>query len=147
MDQTFFLIALAGVIGCVSISALTLWLIIPRALVAFKTWRKNKNPRYFAGSVFGFFAAFSLLSLILKFMIYSSLQIEDYFSFRYERLGISLLLTFILIYLFLPKTLIFFEKWRSTNKTSCFSLSLLFAFFSIYVMLFMYILNTPAFLR
>jgi Kef-type K+ transport system membrane component KefB len=147
MDLTFFLIALIGVIGAIGITAITLWMIIPRAFQALEKWQKNKNPRYFSVSVFCFFAAFSLLSLVLKLMIQSSLKIEIFFSFRYERLSISLFLTFLLIYLLLPKTLIFFEKWRSTKKASCFSLSLLFAFLSTYVMLFMYILNTPVFLR
>ena len=75
MGLTFFLIALAGIIGCTGIIVTTLWLIIPRAFQALETWRKNKNPYYFAGSVFGFFSAFSLLSVVLKLMIYSSLKI------------------------------------------------------------------------
>ncbi len=146
MDQTFFLVAWAAAIGCMAISAITLWLIIPQSFLALETWRKNKNPRYFARSIFGFFAAFSLQYLVLKFMIHSSLKIEEFFSASYERLGVSLFLAFILIYLFLPKTLIFFQKWRSTKKDSFLSFSLLFGFLSIYIMLFTFILNAPAFL-
>lgn len=149
MDRTFFLIALAGVIVSIGIVAINLWIIIPKALQFLETWRKNKNPQYFSGSVFCFFSAFSLFSLVLKLMIKSSLQIENLFFFRFRcvDLAVSLLMAFLLIYILIPKTLLFFEKWRFTKKTRFFSLSILFAFISTYIMLLMYILNTPVFLR
>ncbi len=146
-DQTFFVIALIGVIEIIGIIAINLWIIIPKAFQFLEQWRKNKNPKCFSCSIFCFFAAFSLFSLALKLMIKSSLQIESLVLFRYGHLAISVLMALILIYVFIPKTLFFFEKWRSSKKTVFFSLSLLFAFISVYIMLFMYILNTPVFLR
>jgi Kef-type K+ transport system membrane component KefB len=147
LDQTFFVIILIGVIEIVGIIAINLWIIVPKAFQLLEQWRKNKNPRCFSCSIFCFFAAFSLFSLALRLMIKSSLQIESLVLFRYGHLAISVLMALVLIYVFIPKTLFFFEKWRSTKKTVFCSIFLLFAFISTYIMLFIYILNTPAFLR
>lgn len=147
MDLNSFLILLTNVVATVGMVVIALWLMAPKAFRFLEKWKHNKNPRYFSSAAFCFFVAFSLLSFAVIELIRATLKIETYFSSGYERLVIFLFMAYLLLYLLIPKTLSFFQKWRSNRKVSHFSLSALFASISIYAMLVMYLLYLPTFLR
>jgi|SRR3989344_3470209 len=147
MDRVSFFILLMNAITTVSMIAIALWLITPKAFHFLEKWKHDKNPRYFSSAMFCFFVAVSLLSFAVIELIRATLRIASYFSFGYEHLFGFLVMAYLLIYLLIPKTLLFFKKWRSNRKVSYFSISALFASLSIYAMLVMYLLYLPTFLR
>lgn len=147
MDLTSFLILMTNVILSVGMIAIALWLFIPKAFSYIKKWNFTGNQWNFSGGIFCFFIAFSFLSFGGIELVCNTLKIEQYFSSGYEKLLVFLAITFFLLYLLIPRALTSFQKWRSTKKSSDFSIFILFVFTSIYSMILAYLLYLPVFLR
>lgn len=144
--MTFSLIALAGSFVALSIIAVSLYLFIPKAFFFYQKWNANKKITDISTAIFSFFIAFACLSYICIKAVCLTLKIEDYLAMEYFPLILFLAFSLLLIYLAIPKTIICFQKWKSTRKVKWFSLSVLFGWISIYAMAVIYLIYFPSIL-
>jgi hypothetical protein len=133
-------------ISCVML-AIAFWIIFPRAFYFLNRWKSSRKNLDFSAAVFCFFVAFSFVSYVCIELVRKTLAIANSFSQWYVHLIVFVLISYIALYLLIPKTLVFFKKWRITGKLSHFILFILSASTLICVLSTAYCLYLPAILR
>lgn len=107
---------------------------IPQSIRLFHKWKTTQNPRWFSSSIFLGFA--SLVFWLFFFTTYMRLTYD--YETRIQSWLLRLLLFIVLICaaysVFLPKTIIHFERWKKGKKLVELSLSLFFGTLSFYVL-------------
>lgn len=140
MDKISFLISTTNAMTSIAMLAIALWIFIPKGFHFLAKWKSSKKPTNFSGAVLSFFLAFSFISFVCIELIIQTLKIAKDFSLWPEQLLFFIAAYFIIIFLLIPKTLLFFQKWRTTRKTSDFIGLAILASTSTFVMLATYFL-------
>ena len=147
MDAFLAWLVFLEVAVAICVVIICLWIIMPRGLDCFKRWKKDDNPRSFSSGVFCFFVSFLMLLLVGIWITRKIEALEMYFMSWPTRLIVFLAITYSLIYLFIPKALIFYQRWKARRKNTNFSISVLFALISLFLMNYMLRLFLPIFTR
>jgi hypothetical protein len=148
MDRTSLFFVLTDLSLGLVIIAISLLLLMPRGFRALEKWKDTGKTRSFSEAFFYFFLSFSLLTYICIDLVSKTLQgvslIGGALPFEYGKFVVWLVGALLLIYLFIPNALSFFQKWRSSKKNSQFAVFSLFAFLSVYGMATLYFLYLPS---
>ena len=130
-----------------SMATVALWLIIPRGFYFISKWKKDQNQLSFSAGIFCFFISILILISVGAWIEKKLIIFLIFFNLKYSKLIFFLLTSYFLLYISIPKTLVFFKKWQATEKSKYVSLSALFTFASIF---FMYVISNlffSAFIR
>jgi antibiotic biosynthesis monooxygenase (ABM) superfamily enzyme len=116
---------------------LCVWRLGPLGLQAYEQWHKNQNSPALSHLVICSIFALCFLFFVGIGLTNAILILDEIlpYAFGFARFIYALILTYIISYFTVPKTVNQFSQWKETKKTKHFSKALLYGTLSAYLFL------------